>query len=121
MDEHEKKELNDAKNNPAFGVLGMQMGVNFTDSDGIIAEKITSEHISQMIEATRESDNATAKRMTYKIWLNFAYVICAISAFIIIILLLRGNQELLTHVITISASFLGGLGTGFAISNKKRD
>jgi uncharacterized protein YneF (UPF0154 family) len=99
--------------------VGMRMGVNISDANMTLLDKITPEHIDKMIDASKEDDQSRRKIQSRRQWMNLIYVILAIVAFVFIVIFLRSESDLLIRVITIAASFLGGLGTGFTLSKRK--
>ena len=117
-DIHDKDSLG-PQENPAFNLIGMRMGVNISDANFALLEKITPEHIEKMIDASVKDEQGKLKIQSRKQWMNLAYVVLAMAIFVFIIVFLRSDSDLLVTVITIAVSFLGGLGTGFTLSKRK--
>ena len=105
--------------NPTVGFVGMRMGVNIGDAYDPIVEKITPEHLTQMFEAAAKDEQAKRKLQSQGQWINLAYVVLALASFVFIVVYLRSDSDLLIRVITITASFIGGIGAGFTLSKKK--
>ena len=109
----------DSQVDSATEFFRMQMGVNFSNDKIALLEKVTSEHIGKMIDASARDEQEMRKLQSRKQWMNLLYVVIAVAVFVFIVIFLRTDADLLVRVITIAASFLGGLGTGFTLSKRK--
>jgi len=103
--------------NPTF--FGMRMGVNISDANFALLDKITPEHMDKMIDASASDEQAKRKIQSRRQWLNLVYAVLAMAVFVFLIIFLRSDTDLLVTVITIAVSFLGGLGTGFTLFKRK--
>ena len=115
---HDKDSQNPQNAQP-INLIGM--GINISDANFALLEKITPEHIDKMIDASAKDEQNKRSIQSRKQWMNLIYVILAIAAFVFIVIFLRSDSDLLIRVITIAASFIGGLGAGFTLSKRKSE
>ena len=77
-----------------------------------IAEKVTSEHITQMISTSDEQDQRDRKERNHERFFNIGLLILGLLFIGFLIVYLKDDKELLTNVIVAILSFIGGFGFG---------
>ena len=84
-----------------------------------IAEKITSDHISQLINKSDEQDLRDRKERNSERNYNLVLLIVGLVFVGFLIVFLQANEELLINIVIAIISFIGGLGFGKTAFNKK--
>ena len=119
MDDRENTNPTPPEGQPPFNFLGMQMGVNIRDMEASVAEKLTPEHISMMIQASAEDDKNARIGERRQQTFTFLYILLGLAFVVFLVIFLKDNPDLMFRIITAVVSFIGGLGTGFTISKRK--
>lgn len=87
-----------------------------------LAQKVTPEHIGQMIQArAKESELGFADRRDARRWAVGAFVFTGVTVVVLIaILAILGQNEALNDIIKIGVGALGGLGAGYGFAEWRR-
>lgn len=90
-----------------------------------IASKLTENHLTEIINASKEDDKRRFQDSLNSRWFGLAYYLVAIGVFIFLVVFLASkNPDLLNDILKIFGGFVGGIGAGYAIKSyeqKKRD
>jgi predicted ABC-type exoprotein transport system permease subunit len=100
-------------------IMKQSMFSSITKRSNPIAEKITSEHITQLISKSDEQDKRD--RTERKSLRNHNLIILLIGLVFIgfLIVFLQKDKELLVKIILAIISFLGGFGLGKSVTKKE--
>ena len=83
-------------------------------------EKITPEHVSQVIESNDLATRLTIEDRQKCRYFNVVYIILGLAALGFLVLTLQGsNPDLLEKLITITLSFVGGMGAGLGLARRR--
>ena len=81
-------------------------------SGGPLSDKITSEHISEIIRKSDEQDKRDREERKSERNYNLALVIIALLFIGFLIVYLQNNEQLLVKIVIAIVSFIGGYGFG---------
>lgn len=96
--------------------------ISRTSPEGEIAKKVTSEHISTMLESQQKGMDYTYKENQHRmIFFVIVLLICVIAVVAIIALLKDNNSEAMTQILTALISAALGAAGGYGIGTRKRD
>lgn len=96
--------------------------ISRTSPEGEIAKKITSEHISSMLDAQKKGLDYTYKENQHRMVFFTIILLIVIGAIIAIIVLLRdSNSEAMTQILTALISAALGAAGGYGIGVKNRN
>jgi hypothetical protein len=83
-----------------------------------LVEKLTSEHIDQLIEITNEDSRLEYRDAQQRRKYSVAYFLIGSALFVFLVIYLSGsNPDLLEALIGYLIAFLGGLGGGYGIKS----
>ena len=83
-------------------------------------EKITPEHVTQVIESNDMATRLTIEDKQKCRYFNVVYIILGLVALGFLVLTLKGsNPDLLDKLITIALSFVGGMGAGWGLARRR--
>ena len=129
---HEKKNLDEkldemingmpeeAKEELIEGITAIQRTQSMSiPAEAIVMSKITEEHISDYLAASKENMQRTHDgKRDDKIFAGFLSVI-ALVFIIVVIVLLRDKPEIMEKIIYIVLGFLGGAAGGYGLGKRK--
>lgn len=84
-----------------------------------VAKKISSEHISKLLDMQNSTMEHSFKENSEKRWFLIAAIVIFCIVFIALVVILRSNPELMEKIITIFISAALGLGGGYGIGYTK--
>ena len=83
-------------------------------------EKVTPEHVTQVIESNDMETKLTIEDRQKCRYFNVVYIILGLVALGFLVLTLQGsNPDLLEKLITIVLSFVGGMGAGWGLARRR--
>ena len=123
-DEMEITELIDESQQPqveklSSAFMSLYSEQRFISSTDKIAEKLTPEHITQIISNSEKEDLRAFSSFKWNAVVRFATLVISL-VFAVFLLIFFRESEHFTTILTAIFSFLGGLGLGrFVVSSKK--
>ncbi len=93
-------------------IIRSKMFASFTRETNPIYEKVSSEHITSIINNSEEQDKRDRKERGNIRWMNFGMFILILVFLVFIIIFLIDNENILNLIITASLAFAGGFGVG---------
>lgn len=88
------------------------MFASFTRETNPIYEKVSSKHITSIINNSEEQDKRDRKERGNIRWMNFGMFILLLAFLVFIIIFLIDNENILNLIITAALAFAGGFGVG---------
>lgn len=94
-----------------------------TNTDMVISEKITSEHITELLDGSRENMRLGYAEKQSKRWFALAFLVITVVTVFAVILVLKDKPDIMEKIVycLISAVFAGGGGYGLGLANGKKD
>jgi len=78
-----------------------------------LAEKVTGEHITKILDNTAEESGRRAKDKTQSRIFKFAAAVLAAGLFVFLTVFLKPDRDLYVEIIQLLAIFAGGFGAGY--------
>jgi predicted PurR-regulated permease PerM len=86
-----------------------------------IANKLTPEHITSIIESSRDDDKRQFQDTLYSRFFNLGYVVIACVIFIFLVVFLKSEPEMLKDILKVFTGMIAGFGAGYAVKGYKKD
>lgn len=85
-----------------------------------ISKKVTSDHITAMLQTNHEAMTNSFKENGRKSWMRLAYAVIGCTFVIVVIVLLKDNPEVMKEVLKIGMTAIVSLAGGFGIGYYQR-
>ncbi len=80
-----------------------------------VAEKITENHITKILDNTAEESGRRARDKTQSRKFTFASAVLAVGVFVFLTVFLKPDRDLYVEIIQLLAIFAGGFGAGYGV------
>jgi len=80
-----------------------------------VAEKITENHITKILDNTAEENKRRARDKTQSRIFKFAAAVLAAGLFVFLTVFLKPDRDLYVEIIQLPAIFAGGFGAGYGV------
>lgn len=80
-----------------------------------VAEKITENHITKILDNTAEENKRRAKDKIQSRIFKFAATVLAVGLFVFLTIFLKPDRDLYVEIIQLLAIFAGGFGAGYGV------
>ena len=82
---------------------------------------MTPEHITSIIESSRDDDKRQFQDTLYSRFFNLGYVVIACVIFIFLVVFLKSEPEMLKDILKVFTGMIAGFGAGYAVKGYKKD
>lgn len=104
-----------------FMISTVQMRSISSSPEAVVMKKLTPEHISQFLEgASQEMKNSYAEKFHKKIF-TFLTMLIAMIFFVVVILLLKENPDVMEKVLYAVGGVCAGAFGGYGLAKKRTD